>query len=276
MLQRLYAEGGPPVYCTVGDLDWWRYTDDDPTSFHHARLWMNGVGEVVGFAWLSGNRLDHVALPGYRDVEPEMVAWAEEQLRTAGEHESMTAFAYGSHDWRRVQLHALGFEEIGDALSYWHRSLDDVRQPGLPDGYTIRHVTSNTDIPERVAAHRDSFASSRMTVAKHRRLVDAPTYRSDLDLVVVAPDGSFAAFCVVWLDVANGHGVFEPVGCRSNHRRLGLSKAVMLEGMRRLQALDATTASVASHPTEVAANRLYASAGFIKIDNCVGWVRPLR
>lgn len=24
LLTDIYATGGPPVYCTVGDLDWWR------------------------------------------------------------------------------------------------------------------------------------------------------------------------------------------------------------------------------------------------------------
>lgn len=54
-----------------------------------------------------------------------------------------------------------------------------------------------------VAVHRNAFAPSRMTVEKYRRIMNAPTYRPDLDLVVVAPDGTFAAFCIVWFDEVN-------------------------------------------------------------------------
>src|SRR5207248_840451 len=105
--------------------------------------------------------------------------------------------------------------------------------PVPPPGYALRHVRGEADLERRVAVHRDAFAPSRMTVAKHRAVMGAPTYRPELDLVAVAPDGSFAAYCIAWFDAANRLGVFEPVGCHSAHRRLGLATAVMREGLRR-------------------------------------------
>jgi hypothetical protein len=30
LLSESYLLAGPPVYCTVGDLDWWRCLEDDP------------------------------------------------------------------------------------------------------------------------------------------------------------------------------------------------------------------------------------------------------
>ena len=114
-----------------------------------------------------------------------------------------------------------------------------------------------------------------MTVAKHRAVMTSPTYRRDLDIVAVAPDGTIAAYCIVWLDSANAHGVFEPVGCRSSHQRQGLSREVLFEGMRRIKALGARTASVASSPTSIAANRLYASAGFTLLDTNREWIKQL-
>ncbi|MEX2314375.1 MAG: GNAT family N-acetyltransferase, partial [Thermomicrobiales bacterium] len=94
-------------------------------------------------------------------------------------------------------------------------------------------------------------------------------------LVAEAPDGTIAAFCIVWLDAENAHGVIEPVGCRSAHRRRGLSKSVVFEGMRRIRDLGALTASVLSHPSEVSANRLYTSAGFVDAGVDVEWTKPL-
>ena len=132
------------------------------------------------------------------------------------------------------------------------------------------------DFPARVEVHRDAFAPSRLTVDIYRTLVaQAPTYRPELDLVVVAPDNSFAAYCLVWFDAANRIGVFEPVGCHSAHRQQGLTKAVMFEGLRRLQALGATHAFVNTLRGEIAANSLYASAGFKEIDSNESWRKEL-
>jgi mycothiol synthase len=60
-------------------------------------------------------------------------------------------------------------------------------------------------------------------------------------------------------------GMFEPVGTHPAHRRRGLGKAVMVEGLWRLQALGAIVAYVGVG-TGVAANRLYESVGFTDYD----------
>ena len=31
--------------------------------------------------------------------------------------------------------------------------------------------------------------------------------------MAIAPDGTFAAYCLVWYDAANGWGIYEPEGC---------------------------------------------------------------
>ncbi|HEX5164208.1 MAG TPA: GNAT family N-acetyltransferase, partial [Thermomicrobiales bacterium] len=154
--------------------------------------------------------------------------------------------------------------------------LDHLPDTQLPGDYVIRNLRGEVDVAARVAAHRDAFAPSKMTEEKHRAVMASPTYRPELDLIVEAPDGSVAAYCLVWLDDANAHGVFEPVGCHSAHRRRGLTKEVVFEGMRRLRDRGARTASVVSHTSSVAANRLYASAGFTDADTVREWVKPLR
>lgn len=275
MLQRIHAADGQPDYCTIGDLDWWRYTNEDPDAIRRARLWLDDRGVVVGFAWPSGDRLDHVIDPGHRDLEPEMVTWAEGQIRASGEYTAMTAFANDGDTERQVQLQALGFARAGEASRYWRRRLDNVPDSQPLGNYVIRNVRGEDDVAARVAAHRDAFAPSKMTVAKHQAVMASPTYRPELDLIVEAPDGSVAAYCIVWLDDANANGVFEPVGCHSAHRQRGLTKAVMFEGMRRIRDLGARNACVLSHPSEVAANRLYASAGFTRIDMIREWTKQL-
>jgi len=274
LLQRVYAAVGPPDYGTVGDLDWWRHTEEDSGAIWRSQIWLDD-GVVVGFAWPNGNQLDYVSDPDYRQLEPEMVTWAEAQIRVSGEHSTMTTLAADSDTQRQKQLQELGFERGGESTRYWFRRLDDLPARQSLGEYTIRNLRGDDEVAARVAVHRDAFAPSKMTEAKHRAVMGSSTYRIDLDLVVDAPDGSFAAYCIVWLDEANTHAVFEPVGCHSAHRQRGLTKAVMFEGMRRARELGATTASVVSHPTEIAANRLYASAGFTDIDMIREWSKPL-
>ena len=143
----------------------------------------------------------------------------------------------------------------------------------LPEGYRLRHVSSDADLEpdlepdleRRVEVHRAAFHPSKVTVNAYRLLRTLPPYRAELDLVVEAPDGSFAAFALVWLDEQNGVGELEPVGTHPDHQRLGLGKAVCLEACRRLRARGADTAVVYSlHGYH--AGRLYESAGFEVVD----------
>ncbi len=98
-----------------------------------------------------------------------------------------------------------------------------------------------------------------------------PLYRRELDLVAVASDGEFAAFCTVWFDSVTRTAVFEPVGTHPNHQKRGLGKAVMSEGLRRAQKLEATLATVSSYSP--AAHALYESVGFTEVDLLEPWVK---
>jgi len=97
----------------------------------------------------------------------------------------------------------------------------------------------------------------------------------DQDLLVVAPDGTFAAFCIAWYDPFNRAGKFEPVGTHSRHRRRGLGKAVLLAGMRLMKALGAATAIVEGRGDNAAANRLYGSLGFDEKGRYCLWRKSL-
>jgi predicted acetyltransferase len=82
-------------------------------------------------------------------------------------------------------------------------------------------------------------------------------YSRDLDLVAIAPDGAIAAFCTIWIDDVTRSAYFEPVATVPAHRRRGLGKAVLTEGLQRIQRLGATTAFVGG--LSPAANALYRS-----------------
>jgi ribosomal protein S18 acetylase RimI-like enzyme len=103
----------------------------------------------------------------------------------------------------------------------------------------------------------------------------APTYRRDLDLVVDAPDGTLAAFAVLWLDEANRSAEFEPIGCHPDHRRRGIAQALLLDAFGRLSDLGARHALVGTSETLGPAVGLYTSVGFELLDRHRTWEKPL-
>jgi ribosomal protein S18 acetylase RimI-like enzyme len=99
----------------------------------------------------------------------------------------------------------------------------------------------------------------------------APLYRRDLDLVAIATDGAIASFCTLWFDDVTRSAYFEPVATLPAHRRRGLGRAVMCEGLRRAQRMGATVAFVSGEGT--AANGLYRLVMGPEYDRYERWVR---
>ncbi len=64
-----------------------------------------------------------------------------------------------------------------------------------------------------------------------------------------------------WFDLVTRTGGFEPVGCHPEHRRRGLARALLCEGMRRLAALGATVAHVRSWWKGQGGTELYEAEG---------------
>lgn len=143
------------------------------------------------------------------------------------------------------------------------------------DGYTIR---SMGDTDEHLARNRASWRAFHPNDPDKNFEDDwylnfkrAPLYRRDLDLVAVAANGEIAAFCNIWFDDVTLTGLFEPVGTVPEHQRRGLGKAILTEGLIRLQRLGADMAYVGSY-TEPA-HALYASVGFKEYRILDPWVK---
>jgi ribosomal protein S18 acetylase RimI-like enzyme len=111
-----------------------------------------------------------------------------------------------------------------------------------------------------LAFHEDDLQvaiDNRKDPTWYRNIQTAPLYRRDLDLVAVAPDGAVAALCTIWFDDVTRSAYFEPVATVPEHRRRGLARALLTEGVRRLERMGARTAHVGGYSQ--AANGLYQS-----------------
>jgi ribosomal protein S18 acetylase RimI-like enzyme len=212
-----------------------------------------------------------------------MVRWTEAHLTaTAPSDGSVAAYEaeVSSTDAQLGEtLAALGYHPTGEAPYQLNlRELrGEIEEPVLPDGAGVRPVCFDdaAEVEARVALHREVWEPSRFTAEGYARLRTKPVYRPDLDLVAVTPEGDLASYCIVWWDPDTRTGEFEPVGTSSRFRRQGYGKALLLDGLRRLRAMGAMYAIVASEtaPERWPSRRLYASAGFQIVTRFETWVR---
>lgn len=84
-----------------------------------------------------------------------------------------------------------------------------------------------------------------------------------------------ACSTIMWLDEVNRTAEFEPVGTHPGYRRRGLSRAMLLHGMRLARAAGATRMTVAclGAPEHPAARELYHGVGFRALSRDVPLVR---
>lgn len=198
--------------------------------------------------------------PAVPDLIDDVLDWFESEAMD----DELTVTITHAEPSRAIVRRGYEPDPQGRFFLHLRRDLDHLPAPVLPAGYSLRTVLGEQDLEQRVASHQAAFAPSSVSEESYRNVMEAWPYRSDLDCVVVAPDGTFAAFCLVWLGERNGVGEVEPVGTHPDHRRLGLGSAVCLEALSRLRDAGATSAIVSARRDEAypSARGLYTSIGF--------------
>jgi len=211
------------------------------------------------------------------ELDVDMMSVAETQFATtqAEGNQRLTLWVHGSDFIRQDLLTRRGYTK-GKHPEYQRRRDMYLPIPKLPapDGYTIRALGDESEHPARSwvswkAFHPDEPDEKYEGWDWYRNVQRAPLYCRDLDLVAVAPNGEFAAFCTLWFDDVTRTAAFEPVGTHPDHQRKGLGKALMAEGLRRVRNLGATLCTVGSYSE--AAGALYASMGFTEYDLSEPW-----
>ena len=251
-------------------------------------IWESAEGGIA--AVLNPEGPGHVFLqvhPGQRtpELEEEMLVVAEEHLAQPGSdgERRLCVWTNAHDDLRQNILRRRGYTK-GDEPEYQRRrpmSGDGARpvlDAPVPEAYSVRALGDVEELAARTwvswkAFHPDEADDRYQGWDWYSNIQRAPLYRRDLDIVAVAPDGEFASFCTVWFDDVTRTAAFEPVGTAPAHQRRGLGRAVMGEGLRRLERLGATQAYVGSYTP--AAHALYASVGFTEYDLSEPWAKEL-
>jgi GNAT superfamily N-acetyltransferase len=267
---------------SYGELSWiWGKGCADHGSTWPRRLWFAGP-DLLAWAWaflphrvrrsdgsvreVTGAALSYQVDPGHAGLVDEVIEWYDRVA--AGLERTALPTTADEFALRRWAAHGYASDEAalgdtGDWTQLNERDLTEVERPVLPAGFRFR--TAGEAGPQAaVRAHVDAWAPSAYTAQSYEGVRRTAAYRSDLHVLVEAPDGTMAASTIMWLDSVNFTVEFEPVGTHPAYRRLGLARTMMLHGMRLARAAGATHATVVCRgaPGRPVARALYHGLGF--------------
>ena len=242
-------------------------------------LWVNPAGQLVAWAVLQAPfwTIDYAYHPqADTNLHRQLLAWADHRARqvldTPSGRPCWFVMVLANQADRIRDLEEAGFASQADAgEDAWSQVLmrRSARIPvadyELAADFIIRPLAGESEVEAYVQLHRSVFASKNMTNGWRARTLRCPEYLASLDLVAVAPDGHLAAFCVCWLSKdLEGKliGQIEPLGVHEDSRGLGLGRAVLSEGLRRLYLCGAERVYVETDKYRNAALELYKAVGF--------------
>ncbi len=271
------AANNGTYYPHRGEIDWWfNLPPDEADRRDNIRLW-EGEDDGRLLAWCvhthDDNSFVFFAHPRERGSEREWAMlrqgadWATERAKAKGGVKLTNYWVSDTDDVSLAQWGACGFvaaEKPGGPV--FMQSLErELEPPRAPNGFAVCDARTEADFRLHAEATHGAFGIERPWDAywqKKLGFFHSRVYVGEHNLFVRSPDGRGAAACIIWLDHDNKVGMFEPVGTHPAFQKMGLGKAVMREGLRRMKAAGIAHASVGTGFDNTAAIALYRSIGF--------------
>ncbi len=255
------------------------------------RLWHDESGRLVGFGqlWIDKDKPGLVDAYIYFRIHPEdqnhdladqISGWGRERMgQVARESDAKLKLIGSNRDhyaFGREVLEKQGYKPVRYFFRM-ARPLDvPIAEPQFPPGFELSYVKNAEQVPAWVEVFNQSFIDHwnhhPETVEDRLHSIKGNSYLAERDLVAVAPDGRFAAFCFCLIDPGEisrsgrNAGWIELLGTGRNYRQMGLGKAMLLAGLHRLKADGVDTAMLgvdADNPT--GALGLYEAVGFQRL-----------
>ena len=241
----------------AADLQWWwrspRRSDGYPQIFWFADD--GPVAAVIATSWGEAIALDPLLLPDANDD------WTATVVERGLEH----AAALGIE---RVELEAEPDGAVEAALlergftagelGYVEAWLDAAALP------PVSPIADDHRLATRAERHdRPHHFVDRNGPEVEGRLCEASLYASELDLLIEDRHGDVAAAGLFWFDPVTRTGLVEPMRTEDEHRRKGLARHVLTNGLALLAAAGAERIKICWAPDNPAAANLYLDVGFV-------------
>ncbi|WP_228035763.1 GNAT family N-acetyltransferase [Oculatella sp. LEGE 06141] len=281
-LQQGLAE---PGFDPIHDMRLWEDENNDLIAIGKLRIPSTSSETIDSHLWFQVHpRARH------RNLEAEIIAWSESRLRDVERERQLPVKLRSStcdHKHNRIAfLNNCGFTYERCFLTMVRSLTAPIPLPQLPTQFTVVDARSGFSIESWVEMFNQTFVDHwgfyRATVDQCKHGMSDPNYHPALDLVAIAPDGTFSAFCFCYINKeknqAKGQteGWISSLGTRRGFRRMGLARAMLLSGMHRLQAAGMSVAKLGvdtENPNF--AQNLYESVGFTKARAKLTFVKTL-
>ena len=249
----------------AADMQWWwrrpRASDELATP-----VWFDDGEQPVAAAvlteWPRSWWLDILRLPGLPLPLDDLASSAWAELQRLPDPPVIEALVPVEDAELGAWFAGQGFTTTEESWSGWMPVDNRPAVRALPEGYQLvdRAVRSADVAPEHPLASRNG-------PAVEARLRQTGLYDPHLDLAVLAPDGSVAAYSLFWNDPVTGVGIVEPVRTEDVHSGRGIAYAMISAGLDRLASAGATRLKIGWESDR--AGELYTRLGFSDVDTLV-------
>lgn len=251
LLQRMRlasAEGG---VWEAADIQWW-YRQERETDRAGQLFWLDEHGGPLA-AFIATDfghsvQCDVLVLPD--DPRYEREVWRA-AIGSADDVGLRAEFVVRLDNTTGIaELAAAGYGPAGETgvVPCWLAAARRPEMPPLAAGYRVFSRADAADRPHPLAARNGTDVEAR--------LQECSLYRSELDLVVVAPDGQVAGYGLFWADPITGVGLIEPIRTEQGHEGRGIASHLIAVGADRLAAHGCRRLKVCND------RELYLRAGF--------------
>lgn len=268
-------------YCEFTYARWdWMITHSclEKNNIGKIGLWEDN-GKIVALATfdcqLGGTYL--ITLPEYEYIKTEMVLYAEKNMNI---NEKFSLVIADSDICFQNIAAGMGFVATRD------REFDAAFYPEetsskytLPDGFFITDMKQTFDLYQygRVLwkgfNHELNGEGLFDLTSEIKKELETGMLRSNVNLnlkiAAVTPSGNFAAYCGMWYDENAEYAVIEPVATDPDYRKMGLGKAVVLEGIKRVSELGAKIVIVGS------SQQFYYNIGLRPYNTSTKWKKAI-
>lgn len=267
-------------------------------SWGNVRLWEENH-QILGLAYLtvsstatlvsgSLNLIGHPTRCSDR-IFSDMLSWAEQRLwqtaRNLGLPAQLRCSGAGELSTLGQLLESHGFRLEKQLMTMWRSLILPIPAAQLPAGYRLSSMREEQDAAAWATLYNRSFLDhchfQPITVEQVLARYANPSYRSELDLVAIDPEGEYAALCRCWIDPDRNsrsgcnEGYIHLLATRWDCRRQGLARAMLLAGMQRLWEAGVDTVRLSVDARNFKALNLYLTTGFRRFSTQMCYTKML-